>query len=227
MNRRIALLVVALCALLSPGRAGAGAIGAQMRYASFSNGNDLRDPIIYYAPGPFHVQLEYWDFVRGEDQFRPEVGVHLRDRRRSSYTLQWRHERTAERFWLGTEQVLDKHFVARADVSPIVADDETDVVVSAGLDGYWGSYSFAGVTVVRDPRGDDLWVVPMRVRCANERNDWLQLTLAPASRRSFGWAADAKVSFVRLGVERNSRYDFTDIDNTFYTIGVEFPMPKR
>ena len=47
----------------------------------------------YWVPGPLHVQLEVWDFVDAgtSDQFRPEVGVHLRDRRNSVYTLQWRH----------------------------------------------------------------------------------------------------------------------------------------
>src|SRR6267143_7139556 len=96
MKRRLALLLLAGITLAAPASAATPAtVGAQYRYWSFSNRNDLRDVLAYWVPGPFHVQLEYWDFVDPDtpDQFRPEVGIHLRDRRRSVYTLQWRHER--------------------------------------------------------------------------------------------------------------------------------------
>jgi hypothetical protein len=201
-------------------------VGGQYRYWAFDDHNDLRDVLAYWAPGPFHVQLEYWDFVDEDtdDQFRPEIGLHLRDRRRSVYTLQYRHEHHHERFWLGTDQVLSDHVVGRVEVSPIVSSDSTEWVWSLGADYYWGSYNFLSATVVRDPRGDDLWVVPVRVRLANERNDWFQVTLAPASQRTFGWAVDAKKSWLRVGFERNSRFDFTDRDNWIYTVGFEVPL---
>ena len=226
MIRRIGIILVVLMALAAPASA-AGVVGAQFRYWAFDDGNDIRNPILYYAPGPFHVQLEYWDLVRGEDQFRPEVGIHLRDHRRSVYTLQWRHERDAERFWVGTEQVLNGHWVGRADISPIVTRDEVLTVWDVGADYYWGSYSFAGATLIRDPRGDDLWVLPLRARFATERNDWVQFTLAPASKRTLGWAVDAKLRWLKLGVERNSRYDFSTRDNVISTLGVEFPLPGQ
>jgi len=201
-------------------------VGGQFRYWSFSDGNDLRDVLAYWVPGPFHVQLEYWDFQdpNTDDQFRPEVGIHLRDRRRSVYTLQWRHEHHQERYWLGTDQVLTGHLVGRAEVSPIVGNDSTLWVWSAGGDYYWASWNFLSATVIRDPRLDGLWVVPVRVRLANEANDWLQFTVAPASRRTVGWAIDAKKRWVRLGIERNNRYDFTDVNNTIFTAGFEVSL---
>ena len=212
----------------SPGPAAAAPVaGAQVRYWSFSNGNDLRDGILYWAQGPFHVQLEQWDFVRGQDQFRPEVGLHLRDARRSVYTLQWRHERGDERAWIGTEQVVGKRWVVRGEVSPLFFRDSTTIVWDVGADVYYGSYGFAGATVVHDPRAGGLWVVPVRARFASERNDWLQLTLAPASRRTVGWAVDGKWRWLRAGVERNSRFDFTSLDNTIVTAGVEVPLPAK
>jgi hypothetical protein len=223
-----AALALGLAMLLPAAAPAAPVVGAQARYWSFSNDNDLRDALVYVAPGPFHVQLEYWDFERGQDQFRPEIGLHLRDRRRSVTTVQWRHERGAERFWLGTEQVVDRHWVARAEVSPIVEGSRTTTVVDAGADVYWGSYDFAGITVIRDPREDGLWVVPARLRLASERNDWVQLALAPASRRTLGWAADLKWKVLRAGVERNSRFDFTRLDNVIFTLGLERPLgPAR
>lgn len=201
-------------------------VGGQYRYWSFSDRNDLRDVLAYWVPGALHVQLEVWDFLdpAAPDQFRPEVGVHLRDRRRSVYTLQWRHERRQERFWLGSDQVLSEHLVGRAEVSPIVATDSTLWVGSLGGDYYWGSWSFLSATLVRDPRGDGLWVVPVRLRLATEANDWFQVTIAPASRRTLGWAVDAKQRWLRLGVERNNRYDFTRRDNTIVTAGIELEL---
>jgi hypothetical protein len=220
-------LVMLAAPLLSSSAAPSGRLGAQYRYWAFNDHNDLRDVLAYWAPGIFHVQLEYWDFVDPEtdDQFRPEVGLHLRDARRSVYTVQYRHERKQERFWLMTDQVLSDHIVGRVEVSPIVSSDSTEWVLGAGADYYWGSYNFASATVYHDPRGDDLWVVPMRVRLANEADDWVQVTFAPASRRTVGWAADVKVRWLRLGVERNNRYDFTRLDNTIYTVGFELRVP--
>lgn len=198
-------------------------LGGQFRYWAFDRGGDLRDPILYWAGRHLFVQAEYWDYADDSrpDHWRPEVRVMQRDARRSSYHAGWRHEYRRERFFLGTDQVLSDRLVGRVELSPIVWEDSTAWVVSAGADAYWGSYSFAGVDVVRDPREDGLWVVPMRVRLATESNDWLQATVAPASRRTVGWALDGKWRWLRLGIERNSRYDFTDVDNVILTVGYE------
>jgi len=223
------LVVAALLVLagVAPAAAAPGRIGAQFRYWAFDDRNDNRNPILYGVLDPIHVQVEVWDYVRGTDQFRPELGVHLRDRRRSSYDMQWRHELDVERLTLGTGQVLSDHVVGKISVAALVNRDSTEYVYSGGIDAYWHSYSFAGVDVLRDPRGDDLWVVPVRLRLANEGNDWVQFTLAPASRRTLGWAADAKVKWLRFGLERNNRFDFTTRDNIISTLGVEFALPAE
>ena len=230
MRRTLAL--ACLIGLLAPATGTAAppaVLGGQYRYWSMSDDNDLRDVLAYWSARWFHVQLEHWNFVDPEtdDQFRPEVGIHLHDRRKGVYTLQWRHERRQERFWLGTDQVLSDHVVGRVVASPIIATDSTLWVMSAGGDYYWKSWNFASLDVIRDPRLDGLWVVPMRVRLANEANDWVQLTFAPASRSTVGWAVDVKKRWVRLGVERNNRFDFTRLDNTIVTAGVEFALPRK
>jgi hypothetical protein len=216
-----------------------GILGGQYRYWSFSNDNDLRDPLIYWAPGWFHVQLEYWDFAKTDanDHFRPEFGLHLRDDRKSVYTLQWQHQLHQERWWVATDQVLSKHVVGRVSFSAITTNDAAIETANggspiwvneAGADYYWGSYNFASATVVRDPRQGGLWIVPLRVRLANERNDWVQATIAPASERTTGWALDAKLRWLRAGVERNSRYDFTNLNNIIFTAGFELNLdPPR
>jgi hypothetical protein len=229
---RVAWLALALV-LLGAAPASAfelkkGRLGGQFRYWFFEDGNDLRDVLAYWATRSYHVQLEYWDFRDPEagDQFRPEIGIHLRDRRQSVYTVQWRHEGDKERFWFGTDQILTGHFVGRVLVSPIVSNDLTLWVVSGGADYYWGSWNFASLDVIRDPRLEGLWVVPMRVRLANEANDWIQLTYAPASQSTSGYALDLKKRWVRLGLERNNRYDFTTVDNWIVTVGFEVDLPK-
>lgn len=223
--RRLVMLIAGL--LLASPAAAQTRVGGQVRYWDFSNGNRMLDPIVYVNHGPVHVQLEVWDFERGEDQFRPEVGLTLRDARRSAYTVQWRHELNAERFWFMTEQTVGSRFVVRGAISPIVGDDETLTVWEVGGDLYFDSYSFAGATAIRDPRGDDRWVFPMRVRLASEQNDWAQVTLAPASERTLGWALDGKWKWLRAGVERNNRFDFTDLDNTIFTLGFEHTLRSR
>ena len=126
------------------------------------------------------------------------------------------------------EQLLARGWVVRGDVSPIVGTEQMQIVYSAGADFYWGSYNFASGTIIRDPRDGGLWVVPLRVRLATEQDDWVQLGIAPASLRTWGWSVDVRYRGVRLGLEKNDRYDFTVRDNVVFTIGFEQklgPMP--
>lgn len=217
-----ALLALAF-ACAAPPVARAATVGGQFRYWAFEDGNDLRDPLVYVTTRHFDGQLEYWDSERGLDQTRVELGVRAKDSRRSAYFARWRHERFQERAWLGTEQVAGERLVLRATAGPILPHEggATLFVWEGGADVYWGSYSFAGATLVRDPREGGLWSVPLRSRFASERNDWLQFTVAPASKRTFGWAVDGKWRVLRAGVERNSRFDFTTRDNVIFTLGFE------
>jgi len=209
-------------------------LGGMFRYWEAEHASDLRDYIVYWVQDlnpslGYHVQYEYWDFVapQSHDHARPEIGVHFRDFRRSAYTAQWRHEYRRDRYTLATDQVVADHWVARAEISPIVWPDSTETVFGVGADYYWASWNFASATVIRDPRGEDFWSFPMRVRLATERNDWVQVTVAPATHRSLGWALDGMFRGFRAGIERNSRYDFTNEDNVILTIGYEREWPKR
>jgi len=230
-SRRAAVLAFALVLALPAPSAVAETrqrLGGMFRYWEAENGSDLRDYIVYWTRDlnslwGFHAQYEYWDFVapQSHDHARPEIGIHLRDFRRSVYTAQWRHEYKRNRYLIGTDQVVGDHWVARAEISPIVWPDSTETVFGVGADYYWGSYNFASTTVIRDPRGEDFVSFPMRVRLATESDDWVQVTVAPATHRTLGWALDGKYRGFRAGIERNSRYDFTTEDNVILTIGYE------
>jgi hypothetical protein len=69
-------------------------------------------------------------------------------------------------------------------------------------------------------------VFPLRARIADEDNDWVQFTVAPASQRTIGWAVDMKYRWIRFGIEQNSRYDFSTRDNIVFTAGAEVFLPK-
>jgi hypothetical protein len=219
-----AVLALALVAAAAPASAAPGRrAGGQFRYWQADNGTDLRDYIVYYAQDWFHVQYEYWDYVapQSHDHARPEIGFHVKDPRHSVYSAVWRHEYRRNRYSLSTDQIVGDHWVARAEISPIVWEDSTDVVLAAGADYYWGSYHYASATVIRDPRGGDFWSFPMRVRIATESNNWVQATVAPATHHSVGWALDLQYRGARVGIERNNRYDFTTEDNVIFTVGYE------
>lgn len=226
-RRAVSLAAAGMLALAAAATARAApVVGAQGRLWSFTNGLELRDAIVYAEPGPLHLQFEVWDRSDGIVQYRPEAGVHVRDARRSSYALTWRHEAADERVTIGTEQVAGRGFVVRGDVAPLLARGGTSWTWNVGADRYWGSYDFAGATLVRDPRSGGLWAAIARVRFATERDDWVQFTVAPASRRTIGGAVDVKWRVLRAGIERNSRFDFTDLDNVIGTLGVEFPLGR-
>jgi hypothetical protein len=230
---RLVLLVACLALAARPTAAAttwpAPVLGGQFRYWVFDNHNDLRDPLIYWINGPWVVQLEYWDYLAPDshDHFRPELHWRTKDYRHSSYDIGWRGEYHRQRFMLSTEQILAPHWVGRFEADPIVWADSVQVVLLAGADYYWGSYNFASAGIIRDPRSGGLWSFPMRVRLADETNDWVQATITPTTDRTLGWSADAKVRWLRAGIERNSRYDFTNVDNLIFTLGFEVPFPKR
>lgn len=234
--RRFALLVVLT---LSMPRAAAAAPqpyhGGQFRYWLFNDKNDLRDYLYYVVPGRWHGQIEYWDFVSGDDQLRPELGLHLPDRRGSVYTLAGRAEMhlpaphfSQYRFWLGTDQLLSDHVVGRVQVDVITSPHfHPEYVETVGGDYYWGSWNFFSASAIHDPRESGLWTFPCRLRVANEDNDWIQFTLAPAVHQTWGWAVDLKKGWVRAGIERNDRYDFTNRNNVIFTLGFEKPLGRR
>ena len=232
---RLVALVVSLLVALVAGPSAADTmwpppvLGGQFRYWVFDDHNDLRDPLIYWIGGHWVVQLEYWNYLAPDshDQFRPELHWRTKDFRQSSYDIGWRGEYHRQRFMLSTEQILAGHWVGRFELDPIVWADSVQVVALAGADYYWGSYNFASAGIIRDPRSGGLWSFPMRVRLADENNDWWQATLTPTTDRALGWALDAKVRWLRAGIERNSRYDFTNVDNLIFTLGFEVPFPKR
>ena len=55
----------------------------------------------------------------------------------------------------------------------------------------------------------------------------VSLLLASTTDRALGWSIDAKARWLRAGVERNSRYDFTNVDNLIFTLGFEVPFPRK
>src|SRR5262249_32841011 len=157
------------------------------------------------------------------------------DRRGSVYTVAGRAEMhlpapdfSHYRFWVGTDQLLLDHVVGRVQVDMITSPSfHPEYVEALGADYYWGSWNFFSAAAIYDDREGGLWTFPCRTRLANEDNDWVQFTIVPAVKQTWGWAVDVKKGWVRAGIERNDRYDFTDRNNIIFTVGFEAPLHRR
>lgn len=227
LRNTLVAAAVLLCGIAS--LASADRVSVGMRYWAFADRNDLRAPYAHWVGERLHVGLEAWQPVSGGDlRVRPEAGVMWRDvESHTAYHLDWRHEQPFERFTLGAERVLGRGWVAKAEVATLANADSSQFVYRGGFDRYWGSYHFWSAEVVRDPRDGGLWAFPVRVRLATESNDWVQATVVKASQRTTGWALDARWRLLRVGVERNNRFDFTNRDNVIWSAGLEFPASLR
>jgi len=222
----IALVLVSSSARPALAQTNVPRVGAQFRYWNFDGPNDLRDYIVYVVPGQWHAQVEVWASKLGQDQFRPELGGYVKDHRGSSYSALVRLEGGKRmNLELETGQVLAGGFVARGLVR--VIDDfhgPTSVLWGGGLDRYYGGYSFASVSAYRDPRFGGRWTWTIMNRLAND-HAYLQLGITPAEGRPPGYFAVAKYHWLVAGYEKNSRYDFSNLDNRIYTLGFELPLP--
>jgi len=223
-----AVLMLAVTIALPPVVQADPTASGMIRHWAFGDGHDIDETALVLVGRPLHGEFEYRRMRDGADQVRGGCGAHARDGRGSTYTLAWRDEHVYRSLRVGTEQVVRGPWVARADVSPIFADGEPQWSAGIGLDRYTGSYGLVSVSVTRDPRERGLWVMPMRWRLADERNDWVQLGFTPSFEGASGWSAVAKWRWLKTAVEANHRYDFTAVDNVIYTAGVDVPLqPPR
>ena len=223
----LVLVIAAVAPQPAAAQTNAPRVGAQFRFWDFDGPNDNRDYIFYVVPGQWHAQVELWDYRLGKDQVRPELGGYLKDKRGSSYSALVRLEGDQRvNFETETGQVLAGGFVARGLVR--VIDDfhgPTSVLWGGGLDRYYGDYSFASASAYRDPRFGGRWTWTLMNRLASE-HAYLQVGLTPAEARPPGYFAMAKYHWLVAGYEKNSRYDFSNLDNRIYTLGLELPLPS-
>jgi len=171
-----------------------------------------------------HYQVWYGEFTKGA-----EAGGYVRDRRRSTYAGMYRYRQDFDHVvQFDTEQILTHGFVATGTLRGIhvipdnAPDDQNMLQVGAGLDYYWGDYNFLSFRAVNDPRESGRWSFINSVRFQRHPAIWIQPGIILRTDNSTGWFLQAKYKYLLVGAGSYDRFDFTDVDRTIYSAGVEW-----
>lgn len=204
-----------------PANAPSWTIITQNEYLDDSNGNTFNDPSVFVAYRQAHAQIWLGEFTTGA-----QIGSFIRDRRRSTYGFWYRFRDDFDHVVeANTEQILPDGFVlfAGARLIRAIPDDAVDrelVLPIVGFDKYYGNYNFFSLRVIRDPRGSEetSFVISNRF---STKTRYVTVGLVPRTDGDLGYFVQGKWGRWRAGIGRYDRFDFTDVDRTIFTVGVE------
>ena len=193
----------------------------QNEYIEDSNGNTYHDPSVFVAHGQSHLQVWLGQFTKGF-----ELGHYFRDTRRSTYDVLYRFRDGFDHaIDLSTGQVLSRGFTGVATlrfirVIPSDAEDRNLIQPSLGFDKYYGDYHFAGFRAVQDPTQRDRFTFVLLNRFAGHDRH-VSFGIAPRTDGEVGYMVDTRLKWFRAGFGRFNRFDYTALDRTTFTVGVE------
>lgn len=181
-----------------------------------------------------HAQAWYGDFTKGG-----EVGGYLKDRRRSTYSGMYRYRKDFDHVvQFDTEQVLKKGFVAAGmlrgihvipdPVATCLVDptacggDRNMIQFGGGMDYYWGDYNFLSVRAISDPREGGRWSFVTSHRFQPDPSFYIQPGIILHTDGSAGWFLQGRYKIFRWGAGKYDRFDFTEVDRTVYSAGLEW-----
>ena len=171
-----------------------------------------------------HYQLWYGDFTKGA-----EIGGYLRDHRRSTYSAFYRYRKDFDHVLeIDTERILKKGFVAAVLLRGIhvipdnAPDDQNMLQYGAGIDYYWGDYDFASFRVINDPRESGRWSLVGSTRLYRGPSIYVQPGLVKHTDGSTGWFVQGKFKMLRLSAGKYNQFDWTSVDRTIYSAGLEW-----
>jgi hypothetical protein len=171
-----------------------------------------------------HVQAWYGDFTKGG-----EVGGYLKDGRRSTYAGLYRYRKDFDHVvQFDTEQILKKGFVAAGMLRGIhvipdnAPGDRNMIQFGAGMDYYWGDYNFLSVRAISDPREGGRWTFVASHRFQRDLSFYIQPGVILHTDGSAGWFLQGRYRIFRWGAGKYDRFDFTDVDRTVYSAGLEW-----
>ncbi len=202
-----------------------------------SNDREFEDFWAFVAYRQFHVQVWSGEFTDGV-----EVGGYLRDHRKSTYAglyrfrddfdhvLQFDTEQVLARGWVYTAMLRglritdfeDKEAAAALDGERI--GDENQLQFGSGFDWYWGDYNFLSFRGVSDPREGGRWTFITSHRFHHGEPVYVQPGFIIRTDRSTGWFVQGKIKYFRWLVGDFDRFDWSDVDRTVYSAGVEIPF---
>lgn len=199
-----------------------------------SNDREFEDYWAFVSYKQFHVQVWSGEFTDGV-----ELGGYLRDHRRSTYAGLYRFRDDFDHvLQFDTEQVLAKGWVLAAMLRGIrIIDfdekkeeaalseerlgDEEQLQFGTGFDWYWGDYNFLSFRAISDPREGGRWSFITSHRFHHSEPIYVQPGFIIRTDRSTGWFLQGKIKAFRWLVGDFDRFDFTDVDRTIYSAGVE------
>jgi len=201
-----------------------GNVIIQWDHLDDSNDRNFED---FWAFGSYkqsHAQVWYGQYTKGV-----EVGGFLKDRRRSTYGGLYRYRQDFDHVvQFDTEQILKKGFVLAGMVRGIqvIPDDPTvdkhQVQFGAGFDYYWSDWNFASVRAISDPREGGRWSLIASNRFQWDPTFYVQPGVVVSTDNSTGWFLQGRYRLLRWGVGNYDRFDWTAVNRTVYSLGVEF-----
>ncbi len=201
-----------------------GKVILQWDHLDDSNDNTFEDFWGFVSYRQTHVQAWYGDFTKGG-----EIGGYLKDHRRSTYAGLYRYRQDFDHVvQFDTEQILKKGFVAAGmlrgiQVIPDPAPGDRNMIqVGAGIDYYHGDYNFLSVRAINDPREGGRWSFVTSHRFQREPSFYVQPGIILRTDGSAGWFLQGKYKLFRWGAGKYDRFDFTDVDRTTYSAGIEW-----
>jgi len=186
-----------------------------------------------------HFQVWTGEFTDGA-----QIGGYVRDRRRSTYSglyrfrnnfdhiLQFDTEQILGKGWVATTMLrglrIQHHDAALREAAAAGGDarvgDEDQLQFGAGFYYYWGDYNFLTSRGVTDPREGGRWTFITSDRFHHSEKIYVEPGWIIRTDRSTGWFFGGKINYFRWLVGDFDRFDWTDVDRTVISAGVEIPF---
>lgn len=197
---------------------------AQWDHLVDSNDRTFEDFWGFVSYKQAHFQIWSGEFTDGA-----EIGGYLKDHRRSTYAGLYRFRNDFDHvLQFDTEQTLKHGFVLAAMLRGIhvIPDGQpggkNQIQFGTGFDYYWGDYDFLSVRAISDPREGGRWSLITSNRFHHGEDVYVQPAIILHTDSSAGWFVQGKIHWFRWGVGNYDRFDFTEVDRTVYSAGVEF-----
>ncbi|MCZ6695939.1 MAG: hypothetical protein O7A63_05280 [Acidobacteria bacterium] len=202
-----------------------GKVIAAWDHIEDSNDKEFEDfwAILSYKQSHFQV----WS---GEYTDGFQFGGYLKDDRRSTYSAFYRYRDDFDHvLQFDVEQVLPRGFVQATMLRGIriipdnTGEDRYQLQFGAGFDWYWGDYNFLTFRAISDPREGGRWTFITGHRFQRTEDFYVQPAIITRTDGTTGWLIRGKINYFRWMVGDFDRFDYTDIDRTIYSVGVEIP----
>jgi hypothetical protein len=202
-----------------------GRVILQWDHLDDSNDREYEDFWAFVSYKQAHFQVWSGEFTDGF-----QVGGYLVDSRRSTYGAYYRFRDDIDHILqFDVEQVLTNGFVYAAMLRGIrvipddTGEDRNQVQFGTGFDWYWGDYNFLTFRAISDPREGGRWSFITAHRFQKNEDLYVQPAFIIRTDRSTGWFLRGKYKYFVWMVGDFDRFDFTDVDRTVVSVGVEIP----